>query len=215
MGMTLDGLLLGVGLSSTFVAGMTMMRARDECGAVRAPVLTVVCFLTIAAFSFTQLLIAPHLLSLLMREAGQVYAGEPWRLLTSLLVQDGGWIGATFNLIALLALGSIAERILGRPQWALTVALSVITAGLLALLWQPVGAGNSILDCGLAGGICAVALIKPQPHEVRIPVVAASICFVLLLARQDIHGVAAVAGALTAALYAFVKKNNDVDQTVV
>lgn len=200
MVVTLEDLLLGVGLSSAFVVGVMTTRTTPKCDAIQVPILTLVCFSIIAAFSFTQLLVAPHLLPLLMRQAGLVSAGEPWRLLTSVLVQDGGWVGAAFNLIALLTLGTVAERILERRRWTVTAIVSVMTAGSFALSWQPTGAGNSILNCGLAGGICAVSFIKRRSGQTGAPTMAASLCFVLLLLRRDIHGVAAVAGALMATL---------------
>src|SRR5262245_8379737 len=85
------------------------------------PVVTISCFSVIAAFSSGQLMIAPGLLPLLMRDG----SGQPWRLATSLLVQDGGWVGAAFNLVGLLAIGTIAEHALGRLRWAAIGTTSV------------------------------------------------------------------------------------------
>lgn len=195
MDSTLKDLLLGVGLSSAFIAGMLTMRA--TAGQTRSlPFLTLACFLVIAAFSFAQFTIEPGLLSLLMRDAERVYSGQPWRLLTSLLVQDGGWVGATFNLAGLLAIGTVAERMLGRLRWAVVAALSVAVAQAFALFWQPTGAGNSILNFGLAGAVCAVCLLSRPARQLLVPAIIALACFVLLLAGRDIHGVAALSGAL-------------------
>jgi hypothetical protein len=55
-----------------------------------------------------------------------------WRWLTSLLVQDGGVLGTASNLIFLGLLGAVAGQVAG-------------------VFWQPVGAGNSMAVCGLAG----------------------------------------------------------------
>jgi hypothetical protein len=55
-----------------------------------------------------------------------------WRWLTSLLVQDGGVLGTASNLIFLGLLGAVAGQVAG-------------------VFWQPVGAGNSVAVCGLAG----------------------------------------------------------------
>jgi membrane associated rhomboid family serine protease len=200
MDWTLKELLLGVGLSSAFVAGVIAIRASARPGSGAAPVLTFAAFFAIAPISLAQLLFAPHLLPWLMRDATQVYSGQPWRLLTSLFVQDGGWGGAAFNLAGLLAIGAVAERLLGRLPWLAVAAISVAGAQSLGLLWQPTGAGNSILNFGLAGAVCAVCLTV-RPPQLLVPAVVATACFLLLLAARDIHGVAAVTGAL--ATFAF------------
>lgn len=201
MDSTLKDLLLGVGLSSAFVAGLLAIRATARQSPEAMPILTLACFLVIAAFSFAQLDIEPGLLPLLMRDAGRVYSGQPWRLLTSLLVQDGGWAGAAFNLVGLLAIGTVAERMLGRLRWAAVAVLSVAVAQAFALFWQPTGAGNSILNFGLAGAVCAAGLMSRPSCQLVAPAIIASVCFVLLLVGRDIHGVGAVTGALVA--YAF------------
>lgn len=202
MDSTLKDLLLGVGLSSVFVAGMLAMRtaARQTRD---LPILTLACFLVITAFSLAQLTIKPGLLPLLMRDAERVYSGQPWRLLTSLLVQDGGWAGAAFNLVGLLAIGTVAERMLGRPRWASVAALSVAVAQSFALFWQPTGAGNSILNFGLAGAVCAACLLSRPARQLVAPAIIASACFVLLLAGRDIHGVAALSGAFVMSSFRF------------
>lgn len=193
-----EALLPGIGLSSAFVAGMIAIRAAARRRGGSVPMLTLACFLVVAAFSLAQLAVAPGLLRLLMRDAASVRSGEPWRLLTSLLVQDGGWAGAAFNLVALLAIGAVAERMLGRPRWGLVAAVSVAGAQALALRWQPVGAGNSILDFGLAGAVAAACLAARPARRAFVPAIAALACFVLLLVERDVHGAAAVAGALVA-----------------
>jgi membrane associated rhomboid family serine protease len=203
--LTLGELLGGIGLSSAVVAGVIATRATarhgDRFGPT--PTLTLICFLAIASVSLAQLIIAPSLLPLLMRDSVRVYSGQFWRLATSMLVQDGGWRGAEFNLIGLLAIGTVAERILGRLRWGVVAVISVTCAQSFALSWQPTGGGNSILNFGLAGAVCAVCLVvRPVPQRLACAAVA-SACFVFLLARHDIHGVAAVTGAFVAAASAF------------
>lgn len=202
MDSTLKDLLLGVGLASAFIAGMLAMRATARQTS-NLPFLTLACFLVIAAFSFAQLTIEPNLLPLLMRDAERVYSGQPWRLLTSLLVQDGSWAGAAFNLVGLLAIGTVAERMLGRLRWAAVAVLSVAVAQAFALFWQPTGAGNSILNFGLAAAMCAAGLMRRPARQLLAPAIIASVCFVLLLAGRDIHGVAAMSGALVMLAFRF------------
>jgi membrane associated rhomboid family serine protease len=195
MAFPLEELLLGIGLSSAVVAGVIASRVTAEHRCRSLPALTLTCSLVIAAFSLAQFVFAPGLLPLLMRDG--VYSGQPWRLLTSLLVQDGGWPGAAFNLAGLLAIGTVAERMLGRLQLSVAAAISVGAAQAFALLRQSPGAGNSILNFGLAGAVC-VACFVDRRRQSLVPVLCASACFVFLLARGDIHGVAATAGALAA-----------------
>src|SRR5262245_24326467 len=149
----INELLLAVGLSSTFVAGVLATRVGRKRESGSTPVLTLACFSVIAAFSVAQLMIAPGLLPLLMRDGSRL-GSQPWRLATSLLVQDSGWVGTAFNLVGLLAIGTIAERALGRLRWAAIATTSVAAAQMFAFLWQPTGAGNSVLNFGLAGAVC-------------------------------------------------------------
>ena len=136
-------LLLAGGLSSAFVAGVMATRVGRKRASGSTPVLTLACFSVIAAFSVAQLMIAPGLLPLLMRDGSRVGSGQLWRLATSLLVQDGGWVGAAFNLAGLVAIGTVAERALGRLRWAAIGAISVAAAQMCAFLWQPTGAEDS------------------------------------------------------------------------
>jgi membrane associated rhomboid family serine protease len=97
-------------------------------------------------------LLSAPLLAALERTSALTH-GEPWRGVTSLLVQDGGVAGTVSNLGFLLAVGVAAEQVLRRPSLVglyLGAALAGQAAG---VFWQPVGAGNSIAICGLAGGL--------------------------------------------------------------
>jgi len=207
-------LLFAVALSSTFVAGVMATRVGRGASAP-TPVLTLTCFTVIAAFSVVQLMIAPGLLPLLMRDGSRVGSGQPWRLATSLLVQDGGWVGAAFNLVGLLAIGTIAERALGRLRWAAIGTTSVAAAQMFAFLWQPTGAGNSVLDFGLAGAVCAACLVMwPSCHSL-IPAIVASASFALLFAARDIHGVAGATGALVELAFSLPARKRGPEETVV
>ena len=61
------------------------------------PVLTAVTVLVVAVPSLVQLTVAPDLLAALERDRGAIADGQVWRLLTSLVVQDGGWAGTVFQ----------------------------------------------------------------------------------------------------------------------
>ena len=110
--------------------------------------------------SVTGLLVEPVLLAL-RRDPAALADGQLWRLLTALLVQDGGVPGTVFNLLGLLRWAS-------RPSagWAARLGAGYLAGGLTGELvgwagWQPIGAGNSVGVCGLAGAL-AVALLRAR-----------------------------------------------------
>lgn len=195
-------LLLAAGLWMAAAAGFSVLRQSRIRWFDGWPLLTVASTVVVAAFSLAQLTLAPGLLPVLMRTAQPVIGREPWRLVTSLLVQDGGWPGCAFNLASLLVVGSLAERVLGRVRWASIGIVSVAAAQTAALAWHPAGAGNSILNFGLAGGLCARGLLSRRAPAARTPAILAGGCFVGLLLARDIHGVAAVTGAVVACVVA-------------
>jgi hypothetical protein len=194
-------ILLAVGLWMAAVSAIVALRARGITSPTSPPVLTVTCASIVAAISLAQLAINPALLPGLMRTESPTLAAEPWRLVTSLVVQDDGWQGFAFNLGGLLVVGSLAERLLGRPRWAMIAAVSVAVAQASAVAWQPIGAGNSILNFGLAGGICADCLWRHRSRPVLLPSVVASGCFAALFLVKDIHGAAGVTGAMIASAF--------------
>jgi membrane associated rhomboid family serine protease len=190
-------LLLGLGLSAAAVAGLSALRASAVRRREAPPLLTLACAVVISACSVAQLGAAPNLLPLLMRD-GRLLSAQPWRLATSLLVQDGGWAGAFFNIAGFLVIGSVAERLLGVLRWTLVAGASVAVAQAAAMVWQPVGAGNSILTVGLAGAACAVCFVRHSAPAAALPAAAATACFAILFFMRDIHGAAAMTGAAVA-----------------
>jgi membrane associated rhomboid family serine protease len=198
----MTNLLLAAGLWMAAVAGFSTLRQRGLRWFDGRPLLTVSSAGVIAATSLAQLTLAPDLLQVLMRTAPHVVAREPWRLATSLLVQDGGWAGFAFNLVSLLIIGSLAERLLGRLRWVIVGSVAVAATQAVALTWQPIGAGNSILNFGLAGGLCARGLLSRRAPAARTPAIVAGGCFAGLLLARDIHGVAAATGAVVACVVA-------------
>lgn len=164
------------------------------------PVLTVVVFVLTAVPSLLQGLL-PGLEPALRRDPSAIAEGEWWRLGTSLVVQDGGWLGTLSNLAFLLILGTFAERTLGRVWW-LALYLGGAVAGQAAgVLFGTVGAGNSVAVCGLAGGLIAAFARGRFPHSGRLEAATATL-FALLLSATAIPTslaapiVAAVLGGL-------------------
>jgi rhomboid protease GluP len=77
--------------------------------------------------------------------------GDPWRWVSSLVVQDGWLLGGAFNIAALVLAGITLERVVSRGVWL----VAYVGGGLLGQVfghdWQPVGGGNSVAVCGLVG----------------------------------------------------------------
>lgn len=68
----------------------------------------------------------------------------------------------------------------------------------MAFVWQPIGAGNSIANFGLAASI-AVAVLRRHPSKpVQIAALFALGADGVLIILQDIHGAAAIVGAVVA-----------------
>jgi membrane associated rhomboid family serine protease len=141
----------------------------------------------------------PSMLGMFQRDAARIAAGEWWRLVTALFLQDGGVAGGLSNLAFLVMIGSLAERVLPPARWLLVYAAGGLIAEVVALAWQPIGAGNSIAICALAGFL----LVDLPIERARWPLVGlrlvAGILVLVLLATENIHGIGALVGAALAA----------------
>ncbi len=136
----------------------------------------------------------PALLTLFERNSSRFATGEWWRIVTPLFVQDGGMSGSCFNLIALFFVGSAAER-----HWGSRGCLFVFLAGgvvteVIGFAWQPVGAGNSVGNFALAGGVAFACLTPDPPRLARVMALLALSADLWLLLVRDIHGAAASVG---------------------
>lgn len=141
-------------------------------------------------------LLVPGMLQVLQRDADRIADGQVWRLLTALLQQDGGVLGLIGNLVALLVVGSIAEQVLGGGRTAATFVGVGLLAQLPAMAWQPVGAGNSVANFGLAGAVAlAVLLDAPHPGAATAASVVTLLVGIGLTAQADVHGPAILLGA--------------------
>ena len=159
---------------------MAQTPARERLRFQRFPLVTAVVFTATAATSVLGL-VYPRVLEALERTPQGLH-GDWWRSLTSLFVQDGGVLGTLSNLLFLLLLGVLAERLAG-PGWWLAAYFGAGLAGELAgYAWQPRGAGNSVANCGLAG-LLVVALLAGTRLPRLAPMVVLWWCGALLSIR--------------------------------
>ena len=187
-------------VAAAYTVGRAFLQTRSAAGAEcsRHAIATLTAFALIAATSVLQF-VYPSMLAALRRDTAAVVRGEPWRLVTALCVQDGGVAGTVFNLAALLLIGMIAERMFGTRRWIVVFAVGAVLSEIVALRWQPVGAGNSVGNFSLAGAICVWCLSRkpnsPVAATALLPIVAGT----MLLVMRDIHGAAIGIGGILGA----------------
>jgi membrane associated rhomboid family serine protease len=132
----------------------------------RRPWLTVGVLATTTAVS-TLGLVDHAVLHELERRGGELADGEPWRLVTSLLVHDS-WLALLANLVLLALVGIAVERRHARAEWIVLYLAAGIVGELVGLDWQPHGAGNSVAILGLAGALVVDALQRRDPAFVPL-----------------------------------------------
>ncbi|HEY4201782.1 MAG TPA: rhomboid family intramembrane serine protease [Devosiaceae bacterium] len=159
------------------------------------PWLTIAVFIVCGAFTAAQFGY-PQLIPALQRQPSMFNQFELWRLVTSLLVHDGGWPQIAGNFISLFVIGTLAEWLVNRWLWLLAFFAGGISGNIIGYFWQPYGAGNSIAFYGLLGLLAAWLLSHPvrnQSIRYGLPLIVAFLSFVLCLV-QDVHGVPLLVG---------------------
>lgn len=107
-------------------------------------------------------------------------------------------MGTVFNLMSLALVGSVAERIWNERSMLVIFFLGGIVGEIVGFAWQPLGAGNSIGNFSLAASIAAVSLSRISPRPVLFLSIVALSADGVLLWLHDIHGAAALTGAILA-----------------
>jgi len=182
-----------LGLTVLFAA-MLAARLHFAPGHGRPPWLTLTVMLLVAAGLAAQL-VSPGLLPRFERNGPAIADGQSFRLFTALWFQDGGLRGGLYNLAMLLIVGASAEQYWDRRLWLLLYFGVGLAIEELAMWWQPVGAGNSIAVFGLAGSLLALTW---ERKLAILALRAIGLIAALALAWQhDIHGAAAVLGAIS------------------
>lgn len=198
--------MFALAIYAAVVTGLLAAHQRAEAGAGARllrpwPFSTTGALVVIGTVSTVQLTWVPSLQTRLDRDRAAVASGQVWRLVTTLTVQDGGVAGTVFNLVALALIGVVAECLLGHGRWWLGFAVPALTAELVALSWQPVGAGNSVGVAGLCGAVVGVAVRR---SAASVPAVLWVVAVVVLVLDRDIHGAASVAGLVVGLVVRFL-----------
>jgi membrane associated rhomboid family serine protease len=177
------------------VAGACSARAHGIRALGPGPVTTLL--LLVVGLPSVVGLLAPTVLRALRRDADRIASGQVWRLVTALLQQDGGVAGTVSNLVALLFIGSVAEHLLGGVRTVVCFFGAGVLAELPALAWQPVGAGNSVANFGLAGAVAVHVLLTERRSALAVTAAALTLLVgVGLTALANLHGPAVLLGAV-------------------
>jgi membrane associated rhomboid family serine protease len=184
--------------------GLRLLRATP--GPRRFPVVAVVFTVVVGAPSLLQFA-WPAIYDALHREpALTLQHGQWWRVLSSVVAQDGGLAAALFNLVVVAFVTALAEWIWGRWRTVVLFLLPSILLNLLALAWNDSGGGSSFASDGLLMSMCGLGLMVSKSVVVRVCSVAAIAIGVVLVAIDDAHGVAILLGAVLGILFAIPRR---------
>jgi membrane associated rhomboid family serine protease len=132
----------------------------------------------------------PIVLSALRRDYARFLAGDWWRLITPLFVQDTGLAGACFNIVTLLLVGATAEKLWGARRKLVIFFVGALVGEVVGFAWQPIGAGNSVGNSSLAASMASVCLLSSASRKTQFCALRALSADALLLVLKDIHGAA-------------------------
>lgn len=196
----MEGILLWLIVVGAAMGGGPAMRAGGH--RLRLPLATSAIAAITLGFSVWGNL-DPEVLDALRRYRDRVIDGEWWRLVTPLLVQDGGWVGTIFNIATLIVLGSIVESLFGwRTLLGVYLAAGIVSEVVAYTLIRNQGfAGNSVAVMGLAG-LLAVIWLRTPARETRITGAIAMVAGLALLMTGNLHGAGFAIGAIAGALVA-------------
>jgi membrane associated rhomboid family serine protease len=182
---------------------------RANPGPRRLPLVALILTVAIGVPSLLQFAL-PAISDALGREpAMTLQHGQWWRVLTSVMAQDGGLVAAIFNLVVVAFVSTLAEWVWGRWRTVVLFVLPSIALNLLALAWNAPGGGSSFASDGLLMSLCGLGLVVSRSLIVRLCAVAAIAIGVTLVAINDAHGVAILVGAALGALFAIPRRRRE------
>jgi rhomboid protease GluP len=147
-------------------------------------VLAVTAVLSVLQFPFPGVRLA------LWRDPHALAAGQWWRLVTALFVQDDPWWQIVVVLALLAVVGVVVEELFGPGRWLLLYLGCGVVGQAFGFRWQPYDAGASVAGAGLLGALCAWLLSPGGPPLARVRVwgVAWPLAGLALTVAGDIHG---------------------------
>jgi rhomboid protease GluP len=162
---------------------------------------TLIIALTVLTFGLQ--VAYPEILHALQRDLDGLKAGEWWRLITPLFVQPQGVFQFLFNMMFIVVLLPMVERLYGATTWLLYFVPGVV-GQLVNYAWIPNGGGggSSTAVCGVMGSVLVYVLWyrKSAPKQFPIFATLGIVGAVVMIFTHDGHGPGLLTGAALAAL---------------
>lgn len=163
----------------------------------------------VVALALTVIIGVPSLLQFVFPAIGDALSRQPslelqgqwWRVLTAVLAQDGGLVGAIFNLAVVAVVTVLGERVWGRWRMLLLFLLPSIILNLLAVAWNASGGGSSFASDGLLLSMCALGILTMRRVLILICGIVPLVAGIVLIASNDAHGVAIVLGVVLGVIF--------------
>ena len=95
----------------------------------------------------------------------------------------------------------------GSRRWLAIFAVGGILSEVVALAWRPIGAGNSVANFSLAGAVSILCVVRRTTRPAVFAAGIALASFAALLRLRDIHGAAALSGAMTGLVFVSVSRD--------
>lgn len=188
------------------VAGLQVairLPARNRTFPIVALVATVVIGIpSLLQFAF------PAIGDALSRKPALELSGQWWRVGTALLAQDGGLIGAIFNLLVVAVVVFFAERAWGRWRAVVLFLVPSLVLNLLAVVWNAPGGGSSFASDGALLSMCALGVLTLRRPLVYVCAAIAVAAGLVLIAANDAHGVAMVLGFVLGLAFGYSLRAN-------
>ena len=177
----------------------------------RFPIVALVATIVIGIPSLLQFAF-PSIGIALSRQPSLEAHGQWWRVLTAIAAQDGGLIGAIFNLLVVAAVVTLGERAWGRWRTVVLFLGPSIVLNLLAVAWNAPGGGSSFASDGLLLSMCALGVLTLRRPLIIVCAGIAIAAGVVLVVANDAHGVAMVLGAGLGLGFGYGRRSRPVTQ---
>jgi len=201
---TQGGLVIGLqalALWVPYLAGWSAIR-RGLPDRLPRPTPTAIAIWLLVTLPSAYGLLVPEIYARLSRDVDRINDGEWWRLVTANVVQDGGWVGAIFNITTLAVTLCLVGALVSGPILIAAFTTFGIAANLMvALLLPHNGGGNSMATMAVILCVAAATTVRQRRWRAGLPALglAAAAGATLLLVR-DGHGIAILLGLVSGCL---------------
>jgi membrane associated rhomboid family serine protease len=173
----------------------------------RFPIVALVSTLVIGIPSLLQFAF-PSIGVALSRQPTLELRGQWWRVFTAIMAQDGGLVGAIFNLLVVAVVVTLGERAWGRWRTVVLFLGPSIVLNLLAVAWNAPGGGSSFASDGLLLSMCALGVMTLRRPIIFVCAGIAGAAGIVLVVANDAHGVAMLLGAALGVALGFPRRSS-------